>query len=398
LEIHAVLADEIRFDVDRWPVMLAVVLIAAVISAFLLVAPAVVGALVNTIGLTPSRAGYLLSIELAAMGVVVPPAFWWMARWNWRRVTVGCLLLVAVGNGASAFARSFVALAMLRSLTGIGAGSVILVCSATVAMTRERERNYGFYVVGQLVLGVLGVKFLPGLVARFGLISLYGTLAVLTCALVPVAGWLPRSGLASKPTFDSRPQRVPPRWMDRRALMGLGGILCFYVALSAVWAYLERIGAQAGFQGETIADVLALASVFGVIGSIVAAALGGRCGRTAPICLGYGILIAAIASLFFIDNSISTYTLGSCAFKFAWTFALPFVLAALAARDPTGRVIVAANLLIIIGLASGPALAALSLQRAPDYSGTLLIGVVLAAVSLILALQVARGALRGAAV
>ncbi|HVW70588.1 MAG TPA: MFS transporter [Steroidobacteraceae bacterium] len=384
-----------EFDIDRPSVMAAVVPIAAVISAFLLVAPAVVGALVNTIGLPPARAGYLLSIELAAMGVVVPPAFWWMARWDWRRVTVACLVLVAIGNAASACAHSFLALAILRSLTGIGAGSVILVCSATVAMTRERERNYGFYVVGQLVLGVLGVKFLPGLIARHGLIALYGTLALGTLALVPLVGCLPRSGRPEPGSRTGRGAGVV-QWIDGRAFMGLGGILCFYIALSAVWAYLERIGTRAGFQRETIADALALASLFGVGGSIAASLLGGRWGRTAPICLGYAILIGALASLFSVDGSVSAYTLGSCAFKFAWTFALPFVLASLAARDPTGRVIVAANLLIIVGLAAGPALAALSLHRAPDYSGTLLIGVSLAILSLILALPMAyRG--RGAA-
>jgi hypothetical protein len=263
-------------------------------------------------------------------------------------------------------------------------------------MTRERERNYGLYVVGQLILGVIGVKFLPALIASYGLIALYGTLAACALALLPTVRWLPSSGLAPRHSGQStarveRLQRMPASRIDRRALMGLGAILCFYVALSAVWAYLERIGAHAGFRRETIADVLALASVCGVAGSVAAIALGGRCGRGLPICAGYTLLISSIASLFYVGASVPAYALGACAFKFAWTFALPFVLATLASRDQTGSIIVAANLLIIVGLASGPALAALSLQRAPDYSGTLMIGVVLAALSLILILPAAFG-------
>ena len=50
------------------------------------------------------------------------------------------------------------------------------------------------------------------------------------------------------------------------------------------------------------------------------------------------------------------------AFKFAWTFVLPFILAAAANKDRSGRLIASLNFVIGAGLATGPLIAGVLLD------------------------------------
>ena len=61
------------------------------------------------------------------------------------------------------------------------------------------------------------------------------------------------------------------------------------------------------------------------------------------------------------------YSAAIFAFKFAWTFVLPFILATVAQIDTSGRLVATLNFVIGAGLAAGPLLAGLML----DAGGTM---------------------------
>ncbi|NTX21767.1 MFS transporter, partial [Burkholderia cepacia] len=61
------------------------------------------------------------------------------------------------------------------------------------------------------------------------------------------------------------------------------------------------------------------------------------------------------------------YSAAIFAFKFAWTFVLPFILATVAQIDSSGRLVATLNFVIGAGLAAGPLLAGLML----DAGGTM---------------------------
>jgi predicted MFS family arabinose efflux permease len=101
-------------------------------------------------------------------------------------------------------------------------------------------------------------------------------------------------------------------------------------------------------------------------------------------------MLAAIA-LLAGQPGIVRYAAAAFLFKFAWTFALPFILASLAAADRSGRLINAANMVIGGGLALGPLLAG-HLIQAGGLNPMLAAGFALGTLSLILLATLVRRA------
>ncbi len=378
-----------RIDIDSKATIAALVLLSAIAPAVLLLAPAIVGALVTGSGLTPQAAGLVISAELGAMALVTFSTLWWMRFWNWRTAIRSCLVLMVLGNIASSQSvDSGTALAFWRFVSGLGSGSVIILCMVTIGQTRQRERNYGWWVVGQLVLGAIGLKLLPGLLPHYGLESVYLFLAIASAAMLPLASLLPTAGVNTHPQENRRAY-----WLV--SVAGLAAVVLFYIALGGVWAYVERIGDRAGMAPQSIGDALTIATLFGIAGSLAATWIGGRWGCLAPLVLGYAMLGGSVA-LLQSPLSGTTYLVATSVFKFAWTFALPFLLASIATHDTSGRLVVLANFMIGAGLSIGPAAAGATLAAAPDYSGVLTLGIVGSLVSLGFALTLVLGMRRHA--
>lgn len=377
-------------DIDSKATIAALVLLSAISPAILLIAPAVVGALVTGSGLTPQAAGLVISAELGAMALVTFSTLWWMRFWNWRTAIRCCLAIMVVGNlGSAQSVDSGTMLAFWRFVSGLGSGSVIILCMVTIGQTRQRERNYGWWVVGQLVLGAVGLKMLPGILPQYGLESVYLFLAATSAAMLPLARLLPEAGACAPAPGNRRSYRLV-------SVAGLAAVVLFYISLGGVWAYVERIADQAGMAPQDIGNALTIATLFGIAGSLAATWMGGRWGCLAPLVLGYAMLGGSIV-LLQAPLSESTYLFATSVFKFAWTFALPFLLASIAAHDASGRLVVLANFMIGAGLSIGPAAAGATLAAAPDYSGVLTLGIVGSLVSLGFALTLVLGMRRGAA-
>ncbi|MFO1409879.1 MAG: MFS transporter [Steroidobacteraceae bacterium] len=363
---------------DRPATVFADVYITAIIAAILMIAPVVVGALITRYGFTPAQAGVTISVELGAMSLASWPALWWLPRWSWRKVLRVLLSVMIAGNLACAFVEGFAPLAALRALTGLAGGSVMVVCIAVIGMTRQTERNFGWWTVSQLVLGAIGLALLPRVLPAVGLRGLYLGFAALLLLCLPMIRWLP--------------ERAPPRSSETGsgvlglpALLGLAGILCLYVALGGVWTYVERIGAASGLGATLIGDDLTVASLCGIAGCGSAVVLGARWGRVRPLLIGFALILVGCAAL---AGSVppTRFLLAAGAFKYAWTFALPYILAGMASHDHSGRLMAIANFMIGGGLAIGPALAAALLGTPPDYGIVPFIGMGFGAASLVLLL------------
>jgi hypothetical protein len=151
------------------------------------------------------------------------------------------------------------------------------------------------------------------------------------------------------------------------ALIGLAGVFCLYVGLGGLWTYVERIGITAGLAPALIGDDLTIASLCGVAGCGTAILIGGRFGRIAPLLLGFGLIVCGVLGLLGMPSALR-YLLAAGCFKYAWTFALPYVLAGMSSHDRSGRLMALSNFMIGGGLAVGPAVIAAALSSPPNYA------------------------------
>jgi MFS transporter, DHA1 family, inner membrane transport protein len=281
-------------------------------------------------------------------------------------VAIAAALLFIAANIASAFAVAYTPLLALRFASALGGGTLMVICMASAAGSTERDRVYGLWVCGQLVLGALGLWLLPRLFAVYGLSAFYTCLAALMVIIFPLVKQFPSSLIAEKKGGVSGSNNI---W---RATLAIFAVLAFYIGLSGVWTFIGTIAQLAAIDPETQGKILAIASLLGIAGSLTATATGARLPRNISLVLGYGAMTASVAALLGVPGLIR-FTAAAFVFKFVWTYLLPFILASVADLDNDGRLMSTANLMIGGGLTIGPAIAGQLIEQSGHISAMLVV-------------------------
>lgn len=358
-----------------WQRLAAIVLFAAITPTILMTAPAVAAQLAAQWQLSPAQIGDLFSVELGAMSLATLPAFWWLRCVNWRVAALAAAVLFIAANLMSTLADTYTQLLVLRLVSALAGGSLMIICLASAATTANPSRVYGLWVVGQLVVGAVGLAVLPGLFERYGLQSCYLILAGLMALLLPLARGFPCAHAA--------PQAIgtAAAGTRRKALLGVGAVLAFYISLGGVWTFIGALGATAGISPKHSGEILAIATVMGIAGAACTSLIGSRLPRQQLLLAGYALMAAAVL-LLLGQPTLVRFALAALLFKFAWTFILPLILACLADLDHSGKLMNASNLMIGGGLAIGPAIAGRLIEASGGFAVLLMGGAVITLLSL----------------
>lgn len=363
-----------------WEMLAAIVLFAAITPTILMTAPAVGAQLASQWQLSPSHIGDLFSVELGAMSLATLPAFWWLKRVNWRLAALVAAVLFIVANLLSTGAETYTDLLLSRFVSALAGGSLMIICLASAATTANPSRVYGLWVMGQLVVGAVGLAVLPGLFERYGLSACYLILAGLMTVLLPLVRGFPCGSPAPEATnILSAPGS---RW---RAALGIGAILAFYISLGGVWTFIGALATSAGIPPQQSGEVLAIATVMGIAGAASVSLIGARLPRAVLLLMGYALMAAAVL-LLLGQPALLRFALAALLFKFTWTFVLPLILACLADLDHSGKLMNASNLVIGGGLAIGPAIAGRLIEASGGFTALLIGGAVITLVSLVMIL------------
>ncbi|MFL1416759.1 MFS transporter [Pseudomonas fildesensis] len=363
-----------------WEMLAAIVLFAAITPTILMTAPAVAAQLASQWQLSPSHIGDLFSVELGAMSLATLPALWWLKRVNWRLAALVAGVLFIVANLLSTGAETYTDLLLARFVSALAGGSLMIICLASAATTANPSRVYGLWVMGQLVVGAVGLAVLPGLFERYGLNACYLILAGLMTVLLPLVRGFPSGSPAPEATnILSAPGS---RW---RAALGIGAILAFYISLGGVWTFIGALATSAGVSPQQSGEVLAIATVMGIAGAASVSLIGARLPRAVLLLMGYALMAAAVL-LLLGQPALLRFALAALLFKFTWTFVLPLILACLADLDHSGKLMNASNLVIGGGLAIGPAIAGRLIEASGGFTALLIGGAVITLVSLVMIL------------
>lgn len=366
--------DGLPLPSSTWGLLAAIILFAALAPAILMTAPAVAAQLASQWQLSPSQIGDLFSVELGAMSLASLPAFWWLKRVSWRLAAFAAAVLFIAANLLSMLADTYNLLLALRFVSAIAGGSLMIICLASAAAAANPGRVYGLWVMGQLVVGALGLALLPALFERYGLGACYLTLAGLMALLLP----LTRCFTTGKPALRETHAALPGSRV--KTTLGILGILTFYISLGGVWTFIGAIGADAGISAQNSGEILAFATVIGIAGAACASLIGTR---LVLLPVGYGLMAAAVI-LLLGEPGVWRFALAAFLFKFTWTFLLPLILACLAKLDHSGKLMNASNLMIGSGLAIGPAVAGRLIETNGGFTALLLGGATITLLSLVL--------------
>lgn len=363
-------SDE-TFDVNRASTIWAILLLAAVTPAPAVLGPLLVGAYVTNLGFTVQDAGYLIASELIGAALSTFSTLYFIGRVGWHKILYVSISIIIVGYVISS---GLISISMapkevlipVRFISGLALGTVMTMTIVVSGMTKDQERAFGYWSLGQIIFAVVGFAVLPQVFPVIGVKGFFLIMAaVMALLLLPVRFMPPVGTEEHKQGLKSLPSEA-----KRLVPLGLLALLFFYTAIGGVWAYVERIGDAAKLEPDFIGYTLSVASLFGVAGAGAATWLSTRFGRLLPAVIGYTVIGVGMLLVFGLQSAV-LYAISSLVFKFGWWFTSPYLLANMTNLDPSGRTAIFTNFVVACGMGLGPAVAATILSMTQGESGSL---------------------------
>ena len=239
-----------------------------------------------------------------------------------KRLLLGFVALVAVGNAAAACAPSAEARVAARFVSGLPHGAFFgtaTIVARELADPGREGQAVSIMVLGQTVANMVGVPggtLLAALLswrATFLFVAVWAVGSLLLIArFVPAVRPIPDAGLAGQFRFLKKPG---PWLVIGAVLLGNTGIFCWW---SYVSPWLTDIG---GFPADTLPALLVLAGFGMVAGSLVGGRLTDRTSPGKMAAAGQAIGCAALLLIFLFSGTPAT----AAALMFLCAFGMFFV-------------------------------------------------------------------------
>lgn len=333
--------------------IIAMVSFAVLSEAVYAVLPLLVGATVDRLGFTSTQAGLIGAADMfgaTASALIISLI---LARGGWRSLMFGGLALLAVADACSGLAQHFPSLLISRIVAGLGEGTVLTIAYISMGETRNPVRAYGLATTGYVAYSAPALYCMPFLVATIALRGVFWGLAALTiCAMLLVKHLPDRARQSGTPAAHRAGIRL-----STTSWIGLAGVVCYFMAQGGVWAYLDQIGLANHLSTSDVATALAISSIGGLLGALLATGLDSRYGRLRPLLYS---TLCTLVSLFIMNENrtFAVFAAMASSFNGAWNFSVPYQFGALALIDPSRRTVALGGAVLNAGLAGGPVVAA----------------------------------------
>lgn len=353
--------------IDTWQTVTAAVLMSAASAAIFLLLPMLIGSMVDDLGLSEQQAGYTVSSYFAGYMLVCLSGYFWIRQVNWRRLAMLGYGLLLAGLLTCGWSNANMLLVSMF-VAGVGAGILLGLGVTVISDMTNPDRIFGLQMLAQQALPASLLFALPALLpADASFAALTTTIALVLAATAIAALGIPTTGRKQNTV-----RTLAFRWrLHWRVVVVLVAIGLYFTALSAVWAFVERVADARGIIAEDIGRALAIALVGGAMGGIVAAVIAGRCSR-AKVLLASSLTFLLVFWGYNTAFDLALFVLISVAFSFSWNVCMAFQQGLMASLDTGGRFMVLVPASISAGAMLGPAVGGL-LVGSGGY--TLLLGV-----------------------
>ncbi len=332
-----------------------IVLATSLAVVMLNVAPAAESHLRQWAHWSSGQVGVVFFVELAAMGLASTLAYAWLGRAHTPQVARFAYAVFILGSLiSSGRSGSFGPYVAARAFTGAGAGTLMVLGMSLAARANSPVRLYAVITLAQLASGAALLALLSALDGGGrGLDSVFHISAGLGVLGFVAAGRLPRARTPESAQTHTGSLVGSALW--RMTLLAVAFAMVFNVVVGGLWSFAAEY-AGAGAAPAQVARVMAWATAAGLAGAASAFLIGSSRPRRHMLVLGYsGILLGA--GLLQFARGPAGFAAGCGVLSLAWNFCVPYVFAAVAGQDPTGKLMPAANLAFALGLALGPLLA-----------------------------------------
>jgi MFS family permease len=350
--LRFILGDTSPVDVNSRKCIGAAILMGVVGPEVFIVQPGFVQGLVEYLGFNDKTAGYVASGEMFGIAATTILMTFIAHRVNWRQVFTWSLLTIFAANAVCTLVADPQTFVALRFVAGLGSGGLVSLSFAAIGLTDNPDRNFGFMIMWVLIYGAIALLLMPTVYGLAGMNGVLWFFALFPIVALPFVRWLPVNGEEHVQVEEDAVNLT-----GQLKGMALFAMMFYFMAQGVVWAYLFLIGMDGGLNEQEVANGLTISQFAGIAGALLAAVLAHRYGRARPLAVG---ILGGAACLYWLVGEFSflQYTTAVVVYNFLWNLTHPFLLAAMASFDRTGRVVVYAVAMQMIGIAIGPGLAA----------------------------------------
>jgi MFS family permease len=313
----------------------------------------------------------------------------WVRRIDWRKSSITSLIVAAFLLALAAFIENIALLLLAFALLGIAMVFIYTPLLTCLGDTADPDRAMGFSLTLQVSLAAVVAFVLPTYVLPFfGLRGALMTLSLLCLLSLLLTPTIPRSGRFSAVGTPLWAGFTAIKNASRAPKIALLGILIFYIGITGLWTFVDRIAQSQGLQADAIGLAISASLLFGGVGALLPAILGARFGRQLMLILGLCTILGAI----FLLSSVLTdlrFLFGVILLNVGWNMTVAYAAAQVAESDNTGFILPLIPAAISIGAAIAPALSGRLLEfgGSQSYFGVLTAITVIAYALLIIAIR-----------
>ncbi len=320
------------------------------------VAPVIVSGLVQSAGYTTEAAGYVFSANMYGTAIGGLAISLVIARLNWRKSAVILLALLIASDLVCAFTDTAPVLYSIRFIHGLAGGALIGVGFSVIARVKAPEVTFAILIFIQLSLGGIGTALLMPLIIQHGMslvwLSLLGFSLISLILLPLLEDYAPsKDPIQGESLVQDAPQLA--------IVLSLCGIFCFQAGQMAAFAYVIEIGKSYLFDSGFISITVAVSLWIGAPAALFVAWWSTRSGRLLPVLLGTLCTILSVAML--LLNLPWAFIVANVGFGIFFSLTIPYLLGIASEMDQNGQVAATAGFISSLGLATGPAIAAMIL-------------------------------------
>ena len=353
--------------------------------------PAMVGILVDQANFSESYAGWVMAYESAGSALTLIVISGYIHRINLKKLSYVCLSIAVLIDIYCSLAvePNFIFLAS-RFAIGVVATIANIAVYTSIASLKNYERGYGLFVMMQYSISGLGLYYLILYSESIGAMGLYQILALLNFLALLLVNQLPN--LKNDQNADGNTKSEVTVLLSGVAFMAIIGFGLHEMSGMTQFTFIERIGVSISIDSQSLSNIMLIASLLGIPGSMVCIILGNKFGLLPPFLFGISCCLFGM-SILLIEKTFITYALRMCLIGFGWSIALPYIQSHLASIDTKGSALAAGNSFATIGGAAGAALGASLIGLTSNYNMLLQVSIliyILAIILIILSIRIRR--------
>lgn len=348
-------AVETDFNLPQYSCILLIAMMGASVTILM---PLLVGAFTDSGLFSTTQVGYLASAEIAGILISSASAYLWVRRIPWRSWTQLSLLAFIACNLATSWIVTYELVVLLRFVAGLACGVSYAIALAALGDQSRVDKAFGVMVTIQVIFGTAGFALLPYVIGPFGYAGIYQCFNLFLLMAFVLSFF-------SFPT-NQKPQKafridLHGRWLA--AGLVFAGTIAYYFAQGTVWAYLERIGVNAGLSVAEVGAILGVGFAISAIGSMMSSWFVSHIGRNRSLIITAAVQLPCLAALYWLSegNAWLVYAIATIIYQVFWSFIVPIMMAIFNDVDKSGRLIVFCVTAFKIGLVLGPPAAAFTI-------------------------------------